>query len=280
MSDRRIGNLPPPMRASEIRRVFGLLAHHPRRFVSEFTIRAETALERRLRPAPDYRSAALDEAVLDLEKVLGLPVAAHLDEPELAAAQEGVLAEVAAIPGDSPLPRVHVSDLDFGRLLYALCRALRPAVVVETGVAYGQSSALVLRAMEVNGEGVLHSVDLPPRSEAAPYVGSLVPNELRRRWKLHRGATRRVLPGLLRELGRVDLFIHDSRHTYLNIMRELRAVRPYLAAPGVVVADDIERSAAWARWLQEAVPAYATTVREPGKAALCGVALVQHPRAN
>ena len=43
--------------------------------------------------------------------------------------------------------------------LYAVVRAAKPAVVVETGVASGMSSAHILRALAANGSGALHLSD-------------------------------------------------------------------------------------------------------------------------
>src|SRR5215212_1124160 len=48
-----------------------------------------------------------------------------------------------------------------GTYLYAVLRQLRPEVAVETGVANGFSTAFALLALERNGTGHLHSVDLP-----------------------------------------------------------------------------------------------------------------------
>jgi hypothetical protein len=45
--------------------------------------------------------------------------------------------------------------------IYAVVRILKPRAMVETGVANGKSSALILRALERNGSGRLYSVDLP-----------------------------------------------------------------------------------------------------------------------
>ena len=53
-----------------------------------------------------------------------------------------------------------------GGYLYAIFRHLRPQVAVETGVANGFSTAFALLALDHNGEGHLHSVDLP--REAPP----------------------------------------------------------------------------------------------------------------
>src|SRR5690349_11159751 len=44
-----------------------------------------------------------------------------------------------------------------GLTLYGLARLLQPAVAVETGVADGRSSFIILSALERNGHGTLHS---------------------------------------------------------------------------------------------------------------------------
>src|SRR5207302_4750615 len=115
--------------------------------------------------------------------------------------------------------------------LYGLVRALRPAVVVETGVAAGATSAYVLAALEDNGVGHLHSVDLPQtRLVAAKMVVAAVPTALRSRWSYHWGASRRLLPPLLARLrGGVDLFVHDSDHSYTAMRWELEQAWASLA---------------------------------------------------
>jgi predicted O-methyltransferase YrrM len=45
--------------------------------------------------------------------------------------------------------------------LYVLCRASKPGVFVETGVAGGMSSSYILRALDKNAYGKLFSIDVP-----------------------------------------------------------------------------------------------------------------------
>ena len=67
------------------------------------------------------------------------------------------------------------------RLCYAVVRAMRPQVVVETGVCYGVTSSFTLGALEENGSGMLYSIDLPLLAkEADHYHGCLVPQHLRK----------------------------------------------------------------------------------------------------
>lgn len=46
-------------------------------------------------------------------------------------------------------------------LLYAICRIMKPDIVVETGVAQGVSTAFILKALSANNAGGLFSIDLP-----------------------------------------------------------------------------------------------------------------------
>src|SRR5262245_53001084 len=48
-----------------------------------------------------------------------------------------------------------------GERLYAIIRKFRPQLAVETGVCAGFSTAFILQAMQKNGSGRLHSIDLP-----------------------------------------------------------------------------------------------------------------------
>ncbi|MGQ9581876.1 MAG: hypothetical protein ACUVT8_13200 [Armatimonadota bacterium] len=85
-----------------------------------------------------------------------------------------------------PFTTRHHGDFGLAKVCYAACRLLKRKVVVETGVAYGVTTAFTLRALQVNGEGVLHGIDLPPLGENADaYVGYLVSEPLRDRWMLH-----------------------------------------------------------------------------------------------
>lgn len=88
-----------------------------------------------------------------------------------------------------------VADTNLAELEYVLVRAVRPAVVVETGVWRGLSSWTLLAALDANGSGELVSIDFPPLDPAQQVeVGHLVPDELRGRWTLEIGPSRQLLP--------------------------------------------------------------------------------------
>ncbi len=132
-------------------------------------------------------------------------------------------------------------DPGFVRAIWCLVRHLRPANVVETGVAHGMTSRFILEAMERNGAGRLWSIDHPPlEQELHAQIGVAVGDVGRHRWQLISGSSRRQLPPLLRRLGMVDLFVHDSLHSERNVRLELDHVWPLLSLGGAVVVDDID----------------------------------------
>jgi len=137
--------------------------------------------------------------------------------------------------------------------LYAVVRARRPEVMVETGVLHGLTTAFLLDAMERNGTGRLVSVDLPSRAEEGPsnqdgYTATLppgrdpgwvVPERLRARWELHLGASTEVLPGILGPES-IDVFLHDSEHTYETMRAEMELAWPALRSSGVLIVDNAD----------------------------------------
>jgi predicted O-methyltransferase YrrM len=170
------------------------------------------------------------------------------DFDELAPALYAGLAERARAGGDelaaSRAAAHSESSAEGKKLLYVGTRAIRPRTVVETGPYNGASSAFLLRALEDNGDGRLHSFDLPEARDALGHPagrepGWLVPDELRHRFEVTLGDTRETLGPALGRLGEIDLFFHDSLHTARHMLFEFRAAWPHLRAGGVLVSDDV-----------------------------------------
>lgn len=164
-------------------------------------------------------------------------------------------AELATIEDEvgARLPERHRHDggLALAQMLWMVVRHTQPEQVLETGVARGVSSAYVLDALERNGRGHLWSIDLPPiRPDWHVEVGSAVPDRLRHRWTYVRGSSRRRLPGLLEQLGQLQLFVHDGLHTAENMAFEFDRVWPRLAEGGAVVADDVDANLAFVDFAQ------------------------------
>jgi predicted O-methyltransferase YrrM len=261
------------MSGSVLRRAASL-ARVLRRDPAEFADRMAAILAGRVEPLhqrpPAYEPLAWPDFVRALPAGTGAAFAAALDEPALADHE----ARACAPPESATaIDRRHDGDPLLARCCYALVRSLRPQTVVETGVARGMTSAYILAALRANGAGTLHSIDLPPHDDGAEIeVGALVHPELRDRWQLHRGLARRLLPRLVAELGSVDMFVHDSLHTYRNMRREFGTVWPLLEPGSALVADDIEGNRAFLE-LRQRQPLFWAACRESLKPALFGVVL-------
>jgi predicted O-methyltransferase YrrM len=138
-------------------------------------------------------------------------------------------------------------------------------------VAYGITSAYTLQALTDNGSGRLYSVDLPPLGpDCEKYVGYFVPSRLRERWSLRIGSARRVLPDLLTQLQQIDIFIHDSLHTYTHMSWEFAHALRALSPGGVLVADDLQGNRAFEELLTMPRIQSWFASKEDGKNALCG----------
>ena len=136
--------------------------------------------------------------------------------------------------------RYGLRDVD---LIYALIRVLRPSCVVETGLGEGLSSRLVIEALERNRHGKLVSIDPCEGLLKCNEFGRLVPQYLYHRWTLVKKRSQQALLDLLHQLGEIDLFIHDSNHSYQNMYWELSTALPYTRM--CLIADDIGENNAY-----------------------------------
>jgi predicted O-methyltransferase YrrM len=238
-----------------------LALRRPREFSDRMSGYADLGLDLLSGAPPTYETVSWKNALQDVEERFGR-VADVLDEPALGEIEEDTRRLLEDILGEDPFSPRWAADSLLARCCYLTCRLLEPDTVVETGVAYGVSSAFILRALEENGRGVLHSVDLPPlRRRYRRFWGIAVDEAPRPRWSIHRGSSKRVLPGLLEEVGATDLFLHDSQHTYRNMRREFDAVWPHLRTGGVILADDVERNRAFGE-LRQKTPVLWHVVRD------------------
>jgi hypothetical protein len=142
-------------------------------------------------------------------------------------------------------------------LLYALVRARKPSLMIETGVLHGMTSAFILRAIERNGHGRLISIDLPSTAEEGPSnkdgyfatlpqgkgPGWIVPEALSRNWELRLESSTVALPNL--EVPDLDIFLHDSEHIFETMWFELDWAWERLRPGGILICDNIEASTAF-----------------------------------
>jgi len=153
--------------------------------------------------------------------------------------------------------------------LYGVVREFRPLRMVETGVCNGVSTLVILAALERNGDnGRLWSIDLPEeagkeypegyfwkgkRGAAVPpgrQPGWILPDSLRQRWQFVLGRSQEVLPGVLEEVGELDMFFHDSEHSPECMSFEYRCAWPRLDAGGVLLSDDTNWNSAFSEFAE------------------------------
>ena len=258
-----------------------LIATHPSEAYGRLEGIADSRLEHFWVRSPKYRSYDLDAVADGLHALLGVRLNEFLYEPALENIEQSVRKRMAALPDSAPFSKSLNGDFSLARLCYAACRALRPQQIVETGVCYGVTTAFLLQSLRENGTGHLNSIDLPPLgNKAHDFVGALVPDELRPRWILHRGTSRMLLPRVLKQIGTVNIFIHDSLHTWRNIRRELDVITPYLSGPALVLSDDIDANPAFRDWVDRVHPAFWTVLEQEAKSSLLGIAAFPHSQAG
>jgi Methyltransferase domain len=159
--------------------------------------------------------------------------------------------------------------------IWCVARHARPEVVIETGVAHGVSSRVVLEALTRNDRGRLWSIDLPHPLNHALHAttGVAVTDSCRGRWTYLEGESRRRLPPLVAEVGTVHLFIHDSLHTAKNTLFEMEQAASVMPPGGVMLVDDIRGHDGFSTFARRH-PGYQTLIcPTPDNAGVFGIAI-------
>jgi Methyltransferase domain len=124
---------------------------------------------------------------------------------------------------------------------YALVRATRPDQVVETGTHLGLGSCVIAAALLRNGHGRLTTIDIDPEA------GYLIAEP----WASVIDRSTGSSVDLLATVRDVDMFLHDSLHTYDYEARELKAVEPNLRPGAIILSDNAHDSAALSDWAEQ-----------------------------
>jgi len=141
-------------------------------------------------------------------------------------------------------PSFYDSGPKLRELLSALVSRYRPRVIMETGVAHGGSTQVFLDSLDLLSQeagesgSVLHSVDVEPRTKD-------VIREGHPRWRWHHLREDNSLEKIFRTVGPIDVFFHDSDHSYRNQMVEYELAWKYLNPGGFLISDDISWSNAF-----------------------------------
>ena len=166
-----------------------------------------------------------------------------------------------------------------GKILYSIVKSSMPTNIIETGVATGYSTSLILIALNENNHGLLNSIDYPNyqsilekilrdlnykglartsltfdglKSVAGYFLksnyyhipkgeksGWVIPTELKGRWSLHLGLSEKLLLKVINKVRSIDIFFHDSDHSKRNMLVEFNTIWPHLKENGIIISDDI-----------------------------------------
>lgn len=192
------------------------------------------------------------------------------------------LAEALAVIGlrtdDTPIPSLSEDVLEQARIraqqstyamggagdlgmLYAATVLSKAEKAIETGVAYGWSSLAILTGLAERQRPHLVSVDMPyPKMDNDPFVGIVVPDELRSSWSLIREPDRRGIERAIAQLGSsVDLVHYDSDKSYQGRQYGYPLLWGALRGGGVFISDDIEDDLAFKEFMEEKGTPFAVT---------------------
>ncbi|HEX3944156.1 MAG TPA: class I SAM-dependent methyltransferase [Rhizomicrobium sp.] len=205
----------------------------------------------------EYRTPVhFHEAAPDWERTLHdwlgapWPCCAQAEFPSLWPEAISEIAAKGINAGPESFAGYNDGDRALVRAIWCLVRHLEPLHTVETGVAHGLTSRFILNGLERNRGGTLWSIDRPPLDPTLKQrIGIAVPERLRERWTLIAGSSRRRLPGVLAQVGQIDLFVHDSLHTEQNVRFELARAWAALKPGGALVVDDIDSNGGYGAFL-------------------------------
>ncbi len=129
-------------------------------------------------------------------------------------------------------------EIGLASFLFAYIIHNKPSVIVETGVANGITTNVIMMALEKTG-GSLYSFDVDPRTENV-YSG-----QGNWHFRLLKGNFETDLENQVSEIGGTNLWIHDSNHGFKWQAFEYKLAARHLVLGGILVSDDIDASTAW-----------------------------------
>jgi predicted O-methyltransferase YrrM len=215
-------------------------------------VKARDSLRRRYHsPLTELRNLSLqlhtsaDEALIGLAALMGSDPPATTDFSLWRAEVTSVLSNTRDAHSSYFGPEYDLGP-EGAALLYGLVRWRSPKHVIETGVARGVSTSVMLEALRREGEGRLTSFDIDNRA------GSLVVGHPAH-WEFNVLDPNHSLDGLrtyLRSAADISLFVHDSDHRAANQTAEYQIAYEILQPAGLIYSDDVDSSPAFLEFLR------------------------------
>lgn len=140
------------------------------------------------------------------------------------------------VNGNSPFKRMLDHPSHYQPELADVIRRERVQVMIETGVESGYSSEHFLKAMDDAGIGHLYSCDPAPSGFYDAYPIN------HPRFTFMREASYTALDKIFKQTGHVDLFLHDSDHSFRCQQWEYSWAWDHVRSGGIIASDDTEWS--------------------------------------
>lgn len=164
------------------------------------------------------------------------------DFPKIQEEFSAILEQAEKVEASTPVKMGGAGALD---LIYHLCEFTDAKNALETGVAYGWSSLAALLSLSKRN-GTLFSSDMPYLGkDNDQFVGCVVPENLRKNWKLFRYADRESLPKIFKEQNEFDFVHYDSDKSYNGRMWAYELLWEKVRNGGIFMSDDIGDNAAF-----------------------------------
>lgn len=133
------------------------------------------------------------------------------------------------------------SGVQLFTLLYCITCIRIPKIIVETGVANGISTNVIMQALTaVNSSGALYSFDVLPQTSQV-YTGD-------GQWHfnlLPKKKTAKSFVNAISKIAKVDIWLHDSDHGYRWQKFEYKLALKRLKNNGILISDDVDATPAW-----------------------------------
>lgn len=167
--------------------------------------------------------------------VLGKEYSEILEYIKEAESNENLKEHIISVISSSKEGRFADKEIRFGRRLgwYAFVRALKPKVVVETGVDKGMGSVLLCAALEKNEKegysGKFYGTDINLKA------GYLLSGRYKKFGEILYGDSIETLSNFKQV---IDLFINDSDHSAEYEYNEYKTIKPLLKSESIILGDN------------------------------------------
>jgi len=155
---------------------------------------------------------------------------------EIMKESESIVNYVKKSLGDEDYWQISYDEI---RVIYTIVKVMNPITIIETGMGSGVSTTAMLAASK--DEANVISIDPGvPYGKGDKEVGFLIPMNLRKKHKFIKGTSKQKMKEVLSYVDKVDIFFHDSDHTYENIMFEFNEVWPKLSEKSIILVDNYD----------------------------------------